>query len=386
MLPISVVIPTYNRAKLLPRAIESALEPCAPGDEIVVVDDGSTDDTLAVIAPYRTQIRYLLLPHGGMAATRNAGMAAARHDLVAFLDSDDEFMPDKLTLQRAVLAHSPDVVMVLSDFAHRSARGGVRRRELANWTEDRRGWEAILGGGVPFTDYATLPTGRPAFQVYVGDLYPLLVARSYAAPLIAVVRRDRVGAGPWFPEDLSFHCEWEALARFARDGPTAFLDCETAWNWGHDGPRMTDISQGAFWAEYLTMIQRLWGQDTNFLATQSARYQEALYHAHKRRARWLLKEGRIQEARGDLQAIDGGRSRIDSPQRCPSGLSRYNWCDRRNDGMSPPRTTVKSDISPWVCSTPGWALTGYVKPSCPMLAVCRAGDEGGKRGSRGTTI
>lgn len=121
-----------------------------------------------------------------------------------------------------------------------------------------------------------------------------------------MVRRDRVGAGPWFPEDLSFHCDWEALARFARCGPTAFLDCETAWNWGHDGPRMTDISQGAYWAAYLTMIPRLWGQDTNFLATQSARYQEALYHAHKRRARWLLKECRIHEARGDLQAIDGG--------------------------------------------------------------------------------
>lgn len=131
---------------------------------------------------------------------------------------------------------------------------------------------------------------------------------------------------------------------------------------------MTDISQGAFWAEYLTMIQRLWGQDTNFLATQSARYQEVLYHAHKRRARWLLKEGRIQEARGDLQAIDGGRSRIDSPQRCPSGLSRYNWCDRRNDGMSLPRITVKSDISPplgllYACLSFNWlykALLPYV--------------------------
>ncbi|HEY8598836.1 MAG TPA: glycosyltransferase family A protein [Thermomicrobiales bacterium] len=306
MLPISVVIPTYNRAKFLPRAIASALAACAPGDEIVVVDDGSTDDTQAAIAPYRTRIRYLLLPHGGMAATRNAGMAAARHDLVAFLDSDDEFMPDKLTLQRAVLAQSPDVVMVLSDFAHRSASGGIRHRELANWTGDRRGWGEILGGGVPFTDYAALPAGRPACQVYIGDLYPLLVARSYAAPLVAVVRRDRVGPGPWFPEDLSFHCDWEALARFARCGPVAFLDCETAWNWGHDGPRMTDISQGAYWAEYLTMLQRLWGQDAAFLAAHGGSYRAALYQAHKRRARWLLKEGRVIDARGDLEAIGGG--------------------------------------------------------------------------------
>src|SRR5215213_4961126 len=98
---ISVVIPTYNRARLLPRAIDSALAACAPGDEIIVADDGSTDGTEAALAPYQSRIRYLPLPHRGAAAARNAGMTAARTPLVALLDSDDEFMPDKLTLQRA---------------------------------------------------------------------------------------------------------------------------------------------------------------------------------------------------------------------------------------------------------------------------------------------
>lgn len=303
---ISVVIPTYNRATLLPRAIESALAACAPGDEILVVDDGSTDDTASALAPYRSRVRYLPLPHGGMAAARNAGFAQAANSLIAFLDSDDEFMPDKLTLQRAVLNRRPELVMVISDFGHRSARVGERHHELARWTGDSRGWDEILGPGDPFTAYAPLPPGRAKFEVYSGDLYPHLVARSYAAPLTAVIRRDLVGPGPWFPDDLSFHCDWEGLARFARRGPTAYLACETAWNWGHDGPRMTDISQFHYWTEYLTMVQRLWGQDEDFLAEHGARFHAAVANAYRQRARWLIKQGRTREARADLRLGGGG--------------------------------------------------------------------------------
>lgn len=304
-LRISVVIPTYNRAALLPRAVESALAACAPGDEVLVVDDGSTDETAVALAPYRARIGYLALPHGGLAAARNAGLAQAAHALVAFLDSDDEFMADKLTLQRAVLARRPEVVMAISDFGHRSARGGERHHELARWTGDARGWDQILGPGEPFAATAPLPSGRAPFRVHIGDLYPLLVTGSYAAPLTAVIRRDLIGAGPWFPHDLTFHCDTEGLARIARCGPVAFLDCETAWNWGHDGPRLTDISRDRYWTEYLTVLERLWGQDEAFLARHGSRYRAAMANAHRQRARWLIAEGRTREARGDLRAIGG---------------------------------------------------------------------------------
>ncbi len=303
---ITVAIPTYNRAALLPRAIDSALAALAPGDEILVVDDGSTDDTAAVVAAYRAPVRYLPLPHGGLAAARNAGLAHAANPLVAFLDSDDEYMPDKLTLQRAVLARRPELVMALSDFGHRSPRGNVRHHELAVWTGDNRDWPAILGPGEPFTAYAPLPAGREPFLVYVGELYPRLVARSYAAPFTAIIRRSLAGDGPWFPGDLSFHCDWEGLARLGKRGPVAYLDCETAWNWSHEGPRLTDISQGDYWSEYLTMVERLWGQDPTFLAAHDAAYRAAVAHAHQWRARWLIKEGQTAAARDDLRVVGEG--------------------------------------------------------------------------------
>jgi glycosyltransferase involved in cell wall biosynthesis len=95
MADVSVVIPTYNRADLLPRAIDSALAQTAPPVEIIIVDDGSTDDTPAVVMRYAERhagrVRSLRIPNGGVARARNAGIAAARSQWVALLDSDDEW-------------------------------------------------------------------------------------------------------------------------------------------------------------------------------------------------------------------------------------------------------------------------------------------------------
>src|SRR5262245_57694351 len=93
---ISVVIPTYNRAHLIRRAVDSALLQCTERDEVIVVDDGSTDGTTDILTRYAGHVRYLKLPHAGAGHARNAGIAAARNPLIAFLDSDDEWLPGKL--------------------------------------------------------------------------------------------------------------------------------------------------------------------------------------------------------------------------------------------------------------------------------------------------
>src|SRR5438045_2859412 len=115
-LTISVIIPTYNRASLVPRAVASALANVGPGDEVIVVDDGSADGTREALAPYLDRIRLLEGRHAGAGAARNFGIAAARGDIVAFLDSDDEWRPHKLTMQRALFEARPDVLFCFTDF------------------------------------------------------------------------------------------------------------------------------------------------------------------------------------------------------------------------------------------------------------------------------
>lgn len=93
---IAAVIPTYNRAALVCRAIESALAQTRPPDEIVVVDDGSTDDTAQRVSAYGDRVRYLRQDNAGVSAARNAGVAASRCEWIAFLDSDDLWLPEHL--------------------------------------------------------------------------------------------------------------------------------------------------------------------------------------------------------------------------------------------------------------------------------------------------
>lgn len=95
---ISVIIPTYNRAHCLARALDSVLSQRLPADEIIVVNDGSTDDTDSVLKNY-PQVMVISQHNQGVSAARNRGIEAASGDWVALLDSDDEWAPDKLSQQ-----------------------------------------------------------------------------------------------------------------------------------------------------------------------------------------------------------------------------------------------------------------------------------------------
>ncbi len=101
---VTAAITTYNRAAFLPGALESAFAQTLEPDEILVVDDGSTDDTEAVLAPYRDRIRYVRQENEGRSGARNRAVRETRTPLISFLDSDDRWAPDKLERQVPVLA------------------------------------------------------------------------------------------------------------------------------------------------------------------------------------------------------------------------------------------------------------------------------------------
>lgn len=102
----SVIIPTYNRAGQIAAAVRSVLAQSEPPDEVIVVDDGSTDDTAAALAPFMDRIRYVRKPNGGASSARNLGVLTARGEWIAFLDSDDTWHPDKLARQHACAART----------------------------------------------------------------------------------------------------------------------------------------------------------------------------------------------------------------------------------------------------------------------------------------
>ena len=112
---VSVIIPTYNYARFLPEAVRSVLRQKADNldVEIIVVDDGSTDDTQEVAQTIRADVTYLRQDNQGLAAARNTGLRAAQGDFAAFLDADDLYTENLLTSQLRVFAEQPDLDMVI---------------------------------------------------------------------------------------------------------------------------------------------------------------------------------------------------------------------------------------------------------------------------------
>ncbi|MBI3154315.1 MAG: glycosyltransferase family 2 protein [Burkholderiales bacterium] len=104
---VSVVVPAYNVAWCVRKAVDSVLAQDWRDFELVVVDDGSTDDTAEVLASYGDAVRVLRQRNGGMSSARNAGIRAARGELIAFLDADDWWLPAKLSRQVALMQGRP---------------------------------------------------------------------------------------------------------------------------------------------------------------------------------------------------------------------------------------------------------------------------------------
>lgn len=106
MKAVSVIIPTYNRAALLKKAIDSVLGQTCRDFELIVVDDGSSDDTKAIVSGYKGRLRYVFQDNRGPSAARNRGIREAQANFIAFLDSDDWWRSDKLAIQlRAMQEH-----------------------------------------------------------------------------------------------------------------------------------------------------------------------------------------------------------------------------------------------------------------------------------------
>ncbi|GAB4336449.1 MAG: glycosyltransferase [Desulfobulbaceae bacterium] len=132
---ISVIIPTYNREEFLAGAIRSVLEQTHPCDELLIVDDGSTDNTKHLVektsreAKTKIPIRYLYQGNRGAAAARNLGIENARGELICFLDSDDRFVPEKLAIQKAALDASDCLISHTGEKWYRRGNHLNRKRK-----------------------------------------------------------------------------------------------------------------------------------------------------------------------------------------------------------------------------------------------------------------
>ncbi|MBE0534885.1 MAG: glycosyltransferase family 2 protein [Phycisphaerae bacterium] len=148
---ISVVIPAYNAGRYIGRALDSVLAQTRPADEIIVVDDGSTDNTAEVVAPYGEAVRFIQQENAGASVARNTGITAATCEWIAFLDADDEWLADKLHLQAEHLQRHPDLAWTTGNYVRCYCGAGYREHDLQG--DKLANVERMLGGGESFDSY-----------------------------------------------------------------------------------------------------------------------------------------------------------------------------------------------------------------------------------------
>jgi glycosyltransferase involved in cell wall biosynthesis len=304
-LNVSVVIPTYNRSSLVARAIRSALRNIESGDEILVPDDGSTDDTPQVMTQFGNSVRYLQLPHRGAGATRNAGIRAASNPLIAFLDSDDEWMPGKLAMHRHFMRSCPQVLFSATNFCVRKP-GAEMPSYARRWLRNGFGFEQMFGPAVPYSSISGVMPLQHDFNVFIGNCYSAVLTTTCILTSSLIVRREAAGDSLRFAEDIPTFEDWECFGRLARAGCFAFLDCDTVWNYGHQAGRLTDANDFTAATARLTLVRRIWGSDPAFLLQHERAYQEVVRTQQLTRARHFLAQGSPKDARAELQTVHSG--------------------------------------------------------------------------------
>lgn len=224
-----MIIPTHDRALVITRAVDSVLAQEGAELEAIIVDDGSTDETREVIASRYgddPRVVYLFQEQTGVAGARNAGLARARGDLVAFLDSDDVWRPGKLALQLACLQRVPEAGMIWTEMnALDEAGEAVPGSSLRSIFTFRAGFEELFEHRIALSEVAP---GHAGGTLYWGDVYDGMVVGNIVLPSAAIITRARLQDVGGYDETLPVSGEdFDFFLRTARAGPVAFVDVPT---------------------------------------------------------------------------------------------------------------------------------------------------------------
>ncbi|MFC3175201.1 glycosyltransferase family 2 protein [Novosphingobium bradum] len=305
---ISVVIPNYNRADLIGETLETLLRQTRAPDELIVVDDGSTDDSVAEISRFGDRVRLIRQENAGPAKARNRGLAEATGEFIQFFDSDDLCSLNKLEVQSAALRRTG------ADFAYgpwvqaRLEQGHARHPE-------------------PALQQSALPPGRPALSWFLRGWVIVFQCCLFRRSLL-----DRVGG---YRTDLMPSEDSELLFRMLLAGARPVHTPESLVLYRlHDGSQisrggMAEQRRAADWLKYCTIVSEAIAGAPGIVPRSDAE-----------QWRWRLWDARQQYdvAFGASAGAPGGNALHDLPFRLKRLAKRWRaGLGRRTNGSSFPR-------------------------------------------------
>jgi len=223
---VSVIVPTYNRATWLPETVNSILEQSHPPLEVLVIDDGSSDNTAEVCAAFPSSVRYVRQENAGVSAARNRGMREAKGEWIAFADSDDPWEPTKLEIQLKAMEAIPHAEWSITGCSVIDLEG----RKVPGTQSWGRVFAVFDGGKVdPDQHFVSclekkeIKMRTEAHLVYAGDAFGLLFLGNVVLPSSVLMRRglfERIGG---FDESFRVAEETEYFHRLAATAPLAIV-------------------------------------------------------------------------------------------------------------------------------------------------------------------
>jgi len=291
---VSVIIPTYNCGHYVEDAVESVLNQTYRPFEIIVVDDGSTDDTGSILKKYKNRVQVTTQVNQGSSKARNVGLERSRGEYVAFLDADDRWRPEKLEWQLACFRELDDVGMVFTDFSAIDPDGGIL---ATSYLEGAFGVFREYGISLPviFKDSRRIPGTGPAsdpagLRAHFGPVFRDLCKGNFILPSTTLFRRSHIETiGLRFNETYRCAIDQDFHLRFALHHPVAYLDAVTAeYRIGREGQLSGNPNTPRLILNTIQTLENVFREHDNLRTEHDALFQMVMARSHARLAYYYL--------------------------------------------------------------------------------------------------
>ena len=306
---VSVIIPTWNRSAALAKAIDSVIAQTHVNWEVIVVDDGSTDDTGNMVSELSNRdprIRYIYQTNAGVSAARNRGIALVKGNFVAFLDSDDLWEPWKVELQVSCLKEHPELGMIWTDMVAIGPDGAVAHpRYLKKMYSSYRRFEEkdLFLGNFPISEVAPQFANQFSdLHLSTGDIFSQMITGNLVHTSTVMMTRERLNLVEGFNEDLKPSGEdYDFHLRTCREGQVGFVDVASIRYQIGMPDQLTHRAYGVHIARnFLKTIEPVIEKDRHRIHLHKGVLDGTLAYAHRWLGEELLLTGSLVEARSHL--------------------------------------------------------------------------------------
>lgn len=284
---VSIVIPTYNRSRYITDTVDSILNQSFTDYEIIIINDGSTDNTEEVLEPYKNKIKYLKTKNQGIAVARNEGMKLATGEYIAQLDDDDLYYPYKLDLQVTILENHPDIALVYTEFSGFDDESYFDEWHLKTYHSSayKRGglsYDKIFNKKIPLENYPAITKALTKYpseflnkHVYFGNIYDRYLMNTIVFTNSIMFRRSILDKTGLQEQKFGLFHDLEFVLRICKQHAVAFIDIPTYKLRYHPG--QISITHGTAGTKNAIKKQRNLLHVTKLYALNDEEY----YAAHK---------------------------------------------------------------------------------------------------------